>query len=308
MILASLSDNTIKQYNPCLRQWHQFCQENEIDFYRASVSDVLKFLTKLYNRGCKYGTLNSTKSALALVLGTSIMNDCVIKRFMKGVFKLRTPLPRYNLTWDPENVLNYVGGLFPNESLSFETLSKKLATLLALVTAHRVQTLSLIRISNIKQMSDKIVIHIPDKIKTSAINRSQPMLILPYFSDKPSICPARSLEHYLQKSANKRPNDCDFLFITYKKPFRKVSSQTLSRWMKVTLSESGIDTSIFGAHSTRHAATSAAKRLGVSLDLIRKTAGWSGNSATFARFYNREVATESSESFARTLCGVTPKH
>lgn len=56
--------------------------------------------------------------------------------------------------------------------------------------------------------------------------------------------------------------------------------------------KSGIDINVFSAYSMRHAATSAAKRQGVNIDLIRQTAGWSKDSETFARFYDREVISE----------------
>lgn len=234
------------------------------------------------------------------------MNDVRIKRFMKGVYKLRPPRPRYDLTWDPSVVLNYLGNMYPNEGLTFSELTKKLVTLLALVTAHRVQTLSLIRISEIKRYNDKCIITIPDFIKTSGVNKFQPTLLLPFFNERPSICPARTLNSYLDASKPLRGDNCDFLFLSLKKPHKKVSSQSLSRWIKVTLGESGVDFSIFGAHSTRHAATSAANRLGVNIDVIKKTAGWSGNSTAFAKFYNREVSTETQDAFARTLCQGTP--
>ncbi|VEN52736.1 unnamed protein product, partial [Callosobruchus maculatus] len=74
------------------------------------------------------------------------------------------------------------------------------------------------------------------------------------------------------------------------KPFRQATKQTLSRWVKETLRLSGVDTSIFKAHSTRHAASSAALRLGVSIDTILQTAGWSEKSSVFANFYNRPLA------------------
>lgn len=305
MMIASLADSTIKQYDPCLKQWYSYCTINRVDFYKATVTQVQAFLFSLFDRGYKYGTINSVKSALTLILGSEIMNNSIIRRFMKGVYKLRTPLPRYNVTWDPTIVLNYLDSWFPNENLSFDKLSKKLATLLALVTAHRVQTLSLIRISNIHKDNNKYIIKISDQIKTSAINRLQPTLMLPYFDEKPAICPARTLEYYLSMSAEKRNSDCDFLFISIKRPFKSVCSQSLSRWIKGTLKESGIDTTIFSAHSTRHASTSAARRLGVSIDLIKKTAGWTGNSEAFAKFYNREVSSNSTESFARSLCRST---
>lgn len=306
VMIASLADNTLKQYDPCLKKWYSYCNINQVDFYKATVTQVQTYLLSLFHKGCKYGTINSVKSALTLVLGSEIMNNSVIKRFMRGVYKLRTPLPRYNVTWDPAVVLNHLGNWYPNEGLSFDKLSKKLATLLALVTAHRVQTLSLIRISNIHKISnEKFIIKISDQIKTSAINRLQPTLMLPYFDDRPAICPARTLEYYLCKSAEKRNSNCDFMFISTKRPFNSICLQSLCRWIKETLKESGIDTTIFSAHSTRHASTSAARRLGVSIDLIKKTAGWTGNSEAFARFYNREVSTSSTESFARSLCRST---
>lgn len=69
----------------------------------------------------------------------------------------------------------------------------------------------------------------------------------------------------------------------------------------MTLGDSGLNTEVFGSHSVRHASTSAANRLGVSIDTIKKTAGWSGSSSTFLRFYNREAVIDTSDSFARSL-------
>lgn len=304
-MLASLTDNTYKQYNHCLKQWYEFCQVKDINVFSAPVNTILEFLVDLFNKGNRYGTLNSTKAALSLVLGSDIVNHIQIKRFMRGVSKLRPQMPRYDTTWDPGPLLDFLGSLYPNEKLSFDILSKKLCTLLALVTAHRVQTLSLIKLSNIQKIEGvKFVIYIPDQIKTSGVNRFQPTLILPYYNERPSICPARVLEQYLIVSSVKRPLNCEFLFISLKKPYKGIGSQSLSRWIKTTLGESGINISIFSAHSTRHASTSAAKRLGVSIDLIKKTAGWTANSESFARFYNREVSVDNTETFARSLCGL----
>lgn len=55
------------------------------------------------------------------------------------------------------------------------------------------------------------------------------------------------------------------------------------------LKSSGIDLTIFSGHDTRHASTSTAKLKGVSLDVIRWTAGGKNNSSTFAKFYNRPI-------------------
>ena len=95
-------------------------------------------------------------------------------------------------------------------------------------------------------------------------------------------------KYYIKKTQNLR-NDTKNLFIYFKKPFEKVATQTLSRWVKEVLYECGIDADIFSAHSTRHASTSVAKRKGININQIRKSAGWSENSATFARFYDRPI-------------------
>lgn len=299
--MASLSDSTYKQYDGCIKSWIQYCTKNNVNILLTSAPTVLNFLTDIFDKGAKYGTINSYKSALSLLLGSKILNDEIVKRFMKGVFKLRPIKPRYNLTWDPSTVLNYLAQKWPNEDLNLETLTKKTVTLLALVTAHRMQTLSFIKISNISiRNSRQIIIKIPDLIKTSRPNCTQPVLVLPYFNERPEICPARSLEAYLNKTQYIR-NKNDYLFISFKRPHSKVSPQTLGKWIKQVLCCSGIDTSIFTAHSTRHAATSSANKLGVSIDIIRKTAGWTNSSCVFAKYYNKEIVSDSNEFAIRVL-------
>lgn len=301
IMLNALSDNTYKQYNGCIKSWTEYCSKYNYDCSKASVPIVINFLTEMFDKGAKYGTLNSYKSALSLLFN-DVVNDYRIKRFMKGVFRLRPIKPKYNLTWNPSIVLDYLAKQWPNESLNLETLSKKILTLLALVTAHRVQTLSLIQLHNINtQNTNEIIIKIPDIIKTSKPNTFQPVLKLPFYNENPNICPARCLMEYINKTSTIRSSNITHLFVSFKKPHRRVTSQTLSHWIKDTLHKSGVDTSIFSAHSTRHAATSAANRLGVNIDIIRKTAGWSQSSITFAKYYNKEIVLDDSNQFARCI-------
>lgn len=295
-MLSSLTDSTYKQYDCCIREWIKYCNTNKYDFSETSIPTVLDFLTNVFSKGAKYGTINSYKSALSLFLGN--LDDERIKRFMKGVFKLRPATPKYSITWDPGLVLEYLAQQWPNTELNLETLSKKTASLLALVTAHRVQTLALIKLKNTKITVKDIVITIPDLIKTSKLNSEQPVLRLPYFHNRPEVCPARCLETYINKTQTLRKDDS--LFISFKKPHARVTSQTLSRWIKDILCSSGIDTSIYSAHSTRHAATSTANKHGVNIDLIRRTAGWSNSSSVFAKFYNRTIV-ENPNNFATAV-------
>lgn len=267
--------------------------------FETCVPRIITFLTNLFEQGAQYSTLNSCKSALSLIFESPIGNDERIKRFLKGIYRLRPPIPKYNLTWDTAVVLDVLAAWYPNADLELDKITKKLATLLALVTAHRAQTLTKILINNIEFHSDKVVIKIPDLIKTSRAGATQPLLTLPYFQEKTEICPVNTLSAYLDKTKLLRGN-CQPLFIGLKKPHKSVSSQTISRWIKMTLGECGIDITTFTAHSTRHASTSKAHSLGVNLDLIRKTAGWSGSSQTFGKFYKRNII-NSDDCFARYI-------
>src|SRR6056300_808269 len=73
-----------------------------------------------------------------------------------------------------------------------------------------------------------------------------------------------------------------------------ISRDTISRWTKNILNESGIDTSIYSAHSTRAASTSKANLRQVPIDVIMNNAGWK-SAETFRRFCNKPIDTDSSE-------------
>lgn len=300
LMLASLADSTIRQYNSSYKLWWQYCNENQLDVFAPDKTHILSFLAQKFNEGCSYGSLNSHRSALSLLLGSHIISDNNIKRLLKGAYKIKPNCPKYTHTWDPQIVLTHLSKFFPHNTLSLEIITKKLVTLLAICTAHRVQTLSLINLENIVITENNIQITIHDIIKTSGPGREQPTLILPYFHENINICPATTLTDYLTITANKRPTNSNKLLITHKPPHKPATTQTISRWIKQVLSDSGVNVSIFSAHSTRHAASSAAGRAGVSIDTIRKAAGWTAASSTFARFYQREIINPNT--FANAVC------
>ena len=205
---------------------------------------------------------------------------------------MRPSRPKYDQTWDPKIVLDFYENLI-NKDLNLKDLSKKLVLLLALITGHRMQTLSLIKIANIRKTESRLETRIPDRIKTSKRNATQSLLILPLYPNQ-KICVATTLISYLYVTKQIR-GALEKLFISIKKPYKVVFARTLSRWVNEAILEAGTDTKIFSAYSTRHASTSAAKRVGVDLELIRKTAGWSKNPETFARFYNGEINLDSQQ-------------
>lgn len=249
---------------------------------------VITFLSIQFQAGDSYSTLNSQHAAIALVFQMDSSDKVILKRFLRGIYNQKPSRPKYQTTWDPHPVLLYLSKLHPLSDITISQLTMKLVTLLALITGHRLQTLACIRLQNIVRFPDRLEIKISDKVKTSSKN-FQPFLVIPYFRENPELCLASVIDFYELSTKDLRPANTDLFILTIKKPIHPVSTQRLSKWIKMTLTASGINTTLFSSYSTRHAATSAAHRAGVSIDIIRSTAGWTEKSNMFARFYNRPL-------------------
>ncbi|CAD6226508.1 GSCOCG00005860001-RA-CDS, partial [Cotesia congregata] len=287
ILISSLTDSTLKQYNVALKNWWSYCQSTNRDPLQPDIYLVLKYLTFRFNQDASYGTLNSERSAIYLISTIDLGSDPSISRFFKGVFKNRPPKPKYDTTWNTEAVLNWVEALGPLKTLDLKTLTFKLVSLLALATAHRVQTLSLIKLSDMIISKTNVIIKVSDQIKTSRVGAAQPSFNLPFFKERKSACVTTVLLEYLKRTKDLRGKE-DYLFITYKRPYRRATPQSISRWIRCCLVEAGIDPK-YTAHSTRHAATSAAEAKGLDVSIIKSTAGWSASSQVFAKFYKHPI-------------------
>lgn len=287
--MASVTESTLKQYNSALKRWWGYCNLKSVNVFTKSPEHILEFFAYCFREGNSYGALNSYRVALNQIISNDVLSDIRIKRFFKGVYNLRPNLPRYENIWDPSVVLDYLNKL-PCEKLNLKELTFKLAMLLLLATGQRLQTIASIETCNIEKAADKLSIKIPKRLKTSARNIKQPNFIFPYFPNK-ELCVANIINVYLDKTKNLRDAKATNLLITFRKPYKNASSQSIARWVKTVLGKSGINTDIFSAHSTRHAATSAAARRGITIDTIKNSAGWSKKSEVFAKFYNRPLCT-----------------
>ena len=119
--------------------------------------------------------------------------------------------------------------------------------------------------------------------------KQNPLVELRPFKDE-TLCVVTTLKEYLRRTQSLRGSESQ-LVISYNRPFKRVSRDTISCWGKLVLTDSGMDTFRFKPHSTRAACTSAASNASVSLDDILHTAGWTSES-TFAKFYNKPIVKE----------------
>ncbi|XP_050316136.1 uncharacterized protein LOC126750536 isoform X1 [Anthonomus grandis grandis] len=299
IMISSISEGTLKQYSTCYKKFWSYCIGNNIDMFSYNLNTYLNFLLEEINKNLSYSSNNIYRSALNLIFSVDNKDEIIIKRFIKDTYNTIPPQPKYAITWSLDPVLKYLASLFPLENLSIDKLTIKLVTLMAITTAHRVQTLSKITLNNIFRSTDKIEIRISEKIKTSGPNKLQPTLVFPYFKEKLEICVATTIYFCIQKTSLQR-GKINNIILTHKKPFHAASCQSISRWIKAGLKNSGINIERFSSHSVRHASTSSALRCGVNVNTIKNTAGWSLESEVFLKFYNRPVG-EPNEIFANTI-------
>ena len=133
IMLSSLSDSTLKNYDGTLKTWWQFCAKKNARPPDLKAPDVLDFFTQEYHKGLSHSTLNAMRSAISLIAKIDIGNNEHIKWFFKGISNAHPSRPKYAYTWGPKTVLNFFKKHPSNEKLSSIQLSKKLITLLALI-------------------------------------------------------------------------------------------------------------------------------------------------------------------------------
>lgn len=110
--------------------------------------------------------------------------------------------------------------------------------------------------------------------------------------DNPLICPVDCLGQYVYRTNFLRSDIIQsLLFVGLRKPHAEVSGYTVGRWVKNYLSYTGVDSTIFSAHSTRGSTRCGNVKTftaGTSIDSILATANWARKS-TFSKFHHREI-------------------
>ena len=210
---------------------------------------------------------------------------------MKGIFQEKPPRPKYTEIWDVSIVLSYLQSLSPVDKLSLKELTLKIFVLILIVSGQRArgQTVYLLSIDHMVSVNNCYTFQIVDHLKQSRPGVQNPLVDLRPFKDE-TLCVVTTLKEYLTRTQSLWGSESQS-FISYNRPFKRVSRDTISRWVKLILTDSGNDTSRFKPHSTRAASTSAASNASVSLDDILHTAGWSSES-TFAKFHNKPIVNE----------------
>ena len=129
ILLSSWRKKTASQYESAWKAWSGWCSEREFNPFSTTLENILEFLADLFYKGFKFRTLGVYRSAISsnheTVDGFVIGKHPMMAKFMKGVFSLSPPEPKYFVTWDVRQVLDFLKICLPAESLSLKQLTLK---------------------------------------------------------------------------------------------------------------------------------------------------------------------------------------
>ena len=149
----------------------------------------------------------------------------------------------------------------------------------------------MLSVIHIGQSLDTVIFHVIELTKcTKPTSPDQPVVYRAYVEVE-LLFPVKCIYAYLAERSEIVTQDFTEFFITFAKPWLDgdpTSKESLARWVKEVMENSGIDIEIFKSHSTRVASNCAAYKLGMPLWEVLKRGKWS-NAGTFFTYYFRKI-------------------
>ncbi|CAH3139680.1 unnamed protein product [Porites lobata] len=148
-----------------------------------------------------------------------------------GRFTTRPAVPKYREAWDVNTVLEHLKTLHPAETLSLKLLSLKIVILMAVLSGQCCQTIHALTTKDMKTSNNKVMFIVNDLLKTTKPGKVCTKSEFLSFDEDPRICVVRYLSEYLgiQRDTKNLSHDHHKLLVSYQKPHRPVSKDTVSR-------------------------------------------------------------------------------
>ena len=201
ILSASWKMGTEKMYDAHVERFVKFCRERYTDPIQATTEIGIEFLTEYFTTGVGYSLVNSARSALSSIIkavcNVPFGKSPLVCRFLKGIFNIRPALPRYVTTWDVTKVFTFIKSKPALTNCDLKTLSHRLAILLCLTTGQRDQTIKYLNLDCIKISSDKVLLFVPETLKTTRPGHHLPPIELKTFKDS-ELCVVAHLKQYIK--------------------------------------------------------------------------------------------------------------
>ena len=135
---------------------------------------------------------------------------------------------------------------------------KKLTVLLLILSEQRKPLLA-IDIDNVKIYEDRLIILPISSLKHTKPSRPPQAIVYHKFNGNPKFCVVGCAKLYIEIRKELVPPEIKQFLVTYGEPHKAASDDTISRWIKNTISSVGIDIDVFKTQPTRSASSSKAK-------------------------------------------------
>ena len=176
---------TRKRYNSHVERFVKFCHERYTDPIQATTKKGIELLTEYFKT--EVGSVSSARSALSSIIkpvrNVPFGKSPLACRLLKGVFNIRLALPRYITTWDVIKFFIFIKSKLTLRNFDLKTLSHKLAILLCLTTGQGDQTIKCLNLDYIEISSGKVVLFVPETLKTTRPGHPLPPIELKIFKD-----------------------------------------------------------------------------------------------------------------------------
>ena len=293
LIMSSWREGTQDKYNTNLRKWEEFCSNRVQDMLHPNVEEVIDFLTEQLNTGLSYRTILGIRSAINSICTMDSYSDItkhpLLRRHMRGIFNINPPQPRYAKIWDISLVFNFIVSLGDNATMPFINLSRKVATLLILLSGKRKNSIDSFDVDRMDLTPTSCTFIPGNLLKHSRPNFPIQPITYRHFPHKTSLCPVQAIaDYYVRRLELKMVTVNTKFFVISTPPYSPAHKDTIGNWVKWTLSNSGVNTNMYKPHSCRSASTSKASSLGMPLHTILQSADWS-NEKTFYNYYKKVI-------------------
>ena len=255
IVSASWGVGTRKRYNSHIERFAKLkvCRERYTDPVQATTEMGTEFLTEYFKTEVGYSLVNSARSAVSRIIKPAydvpFGKSPLVCRLLKRVFNIKPALPRYITTWDITKVFTFIKLKPTLIDCDLKTLSHRLAILLCLTRSQRDQTIKCLNLDYNKISSDKVVLFVPETLKTTRPGNHFPPIELITFKDS-ELCVVAHLKQYIKETALFRSTGTNQLLQSFVQPHKPISITTLSRWCVTVMKESRVNVNIFGSHST----------------------------------------------------------
>ena len=170
------------------------------------------------------------------------------------------PTPRYTDIWSVDTVLTYLRKMLPVRKLSLKDLTMTLVMLIALTNVARVQIIHMLSVNSFKKSSSEFAFKVENLLKQSWSSFGCSVFKLKAYPPDRRVCVYTVLKEYLVRTKDiRKDSGSSKLLLSYVRPYKAVTRNTISRWIKLVMTRAGIDTEKYGPHSVRGASTSKAK-------------------------------------------------